>query len=112
MPLKDPEARRAYHREYMRKRHAQDPEAREKQLVRVRRNDARYEAETMPAMKRRSGLGSLLIWPSTRAWTAARPIPRYWTSITFPSGAEDGTCLSLYPGWLLARKTDRRGGLV
>jgi hypothetical protein len=45
MPLKDPEARRAYHREYMRKRHAQDPEAREKQLVRVRRNDARYEAE-------------------------------------------------------------------
>lgn len=29
----------------MRKRHAEDPEARERQLARVRRNDARYEAE-------------------------------------------------------------------
>lgn len=45
MPLKDPEARRAYHREYMRRRHAEDPEARARQLARVRRNDARYEAE-------------------------------------------------------------------
>ena len=45
MSLKDPEARRAYHRDYMRKRHAEDPEARQRQLVRVRRNDARYEAE-------------------------------------------------------------------
>src|ERR1017187_1583014 len=45
MSLKDPEARRAYHREYMRKRHAEDPEARQRQLARVRRNDARYEAE-------------------------------------------------------------------
>ena len=45
MPYKDPEARRANHREYMRRRHAENPEAREKQLARVRRNDARYEAE-------------------------------------------------------------------
>lgn len=45
MPLKDPEARRAYHREYMWRRHAEDPEARDRQLARVRRNDARYEAE-------------------------------------------------------------------
>lgn len=45
MPLKDPEARRTYHREYMRNRHAKDPEARARQLARVRRNDARYEAE-------------------------------------------------------------------
>jgi hypothetical protein len=29
----------------MRKRHAEDPEARERHLARVRRNDARYEAE-------------------------------------------------------------------
>ena len=45
MPLKDPEARRAYHRDYMRRRHGANPEARNKQLARVRRNDARYEAE-------------------------------------------------------------------
>ncbi|SRR6266568_7150535 len=45
MPLKDPEARRAYQRDYMRRRHAENPEARVKQLARVRRNDARYEAE-------------------------------------------------------------------
>lgn len=44
-PLKDPEARRAYHRDYMRKRHASNPEARQKQLDRVRRNDARYKLE-------------------------------------------------------------------
>jgi hypothetical protein len=45
MGLKDPEARRAYHREYMRRRHAADPDARQKQLERVRRNDARYKTE-------------------------------------------------------------------
>ena len=45
MPLKDIEARRAYHRDYMRRRHAEDPEARDRQLARVRRNDARYQAE-------------------------------------------------------------------
>src|ERR1700683_3157675 len=44
MPLKDPEARRAYHREYMRNRFANDPETRRKHLERVRRNDARAEA--------------------------------------------------------------------
>ena len=45
MSLKDPEARRAYHQEYMRKRLAEDPDAREKHRARVRQNDARYEAE-------------------------------------------------------------------
>ena len=44
-PLKDPEARRAYHREYMRQRLANDPEERVKHMARVRRNDARYKLE-------------------------------------------------------------------
>lgn len=36
MPLKDPEARKLYHREYMRMRYAQDPEHRRKHRKRVR----------------------------------------------------------------------------
>jgi hypothetical protein len=44
MPHKDPEARRAYHRDYMRKRHAEDAEARKLQLARVKRNNDRYAA--------------------------------------------------------------------
>jgi hypothetical protein len=45
MPLKDPEARRAYHRQYMHNYLAQGSEARERHLERVRRNNARYQAE-------------------------------------------------------------------
>jgi hypothetical protein len=45
MSLKDPEARRAYHRDYMRKRNTEDPEARRLHLARVRRNNVRYAAE-------------------------------------------------------------------
>ena len=41
MPLKNPEARRAYHREYMRKRYAEDPEFKAKHAERVRKNDAK-----------------------------------------------------------------------
>ena len=45
MSLKDPEARRKYHRQYMRDRHARDPEARKRQLARVNRNNVRYAKE-------------------------------------------------------------------
>ncbi|MBK5238953.1 MAG: hypothetical protein JJE28_07585 [Actinomycetales bacterium] len=45
MPLKDPEARRAYHREYMKKRFATDEDAKQKQLARVRVNNVRYNME-------------------------------------------------------------------
>lgn len=44
MPLKDKEARKAYHREYMRRKN-KDPEYRKKHLARVRRNDKRYRTE-------------------------------------------------------------------
>lgn len=39
MPYKDPEYRRAHHREYMRKHYHEDPIFRAKQLARVRRNN-------------------------------------------------------------------------
>jgi predicted HNH restriction endonuclease len=42
MPLKDPEARRAYHREYMRNRMKTNPEAKKKLLARNKRNRDRY----------------------------------------------------------------------
>jgi len=45
MPHKDPEARREYHRNYMRRYHAENPEAWAKHLARVRRNEARSAAE-------------------------------------------------------------------
>ncbi len=45
MPLRDPKARRDYHRQYMRDLHARDPEARKRQLTRVNRNNARYAKE-------------------------------------------------------------------
>ena len=52
MSLKDPEARRAYHREYMRKRLAED---------RMRgKNIVRGFVGTMLVMKLRSGHGSWL----------------------------------------------------
>lgn len=41
MPLKDPEARRAYHREYMQKRLKNDEAYRQKHLALVRKNDVR-----------------------------------------------------------------------
>ena len=43
MPLKDPEARREYHRDYM-KRYLADPDARARHLARVERNNERYRA--------------------------------------------------------------------
>lgn len=45
MPLKDPDARREYHREYMRRR-LEDPAYRQKHLARVSRNNARYKGES------------------------------------------------------------------
>lgn len=45
MALKDKEARRAYHRDYMRKRFQTDPSYREKHLERIRRNDKRRRDE-------------------------------------------------------------------
>lgn len=39
MPIKDPDARRAYHREYLRRRLAGDPDYKAAHLSRVRRND-------------------------------------------------------------------------
>lgn len=45
MPLKDPDARRVYHRDYMRKRFAEDPEFREKHLARIQANTDRYLTE-------------------------------------------------------------------
>lgn len=39
MPRKDPEARKAYHREYMRKRLAEDPEFKARHHSRVRKNN-------------------------------------------------------------------------
>ena len=45
MPLKDKEARRNYHRGYMARRLAEDPEYKAGHIERVRRNDARYREE-------------------------------------------------------------------
>lgn len=42
---KDPEARRAYHKAYMKKRYHEDPEHRAKHIARVRKNTARRDAE-------------------------------------------------------------------
>lgn len=42
MPRKDPVARRKYHREYMRRRYAEDPDFRERHRARTRKNDIRY----------------------------------------------------------------------
>ena len=46
MPRKDPEARKAYHREYMRRRLAEDPAYREAHMTRIRANDKIGRAET------------------------------------------------------------------
>lgn len=45
MPHKTAEARRAYHRRYMRDRRRADPEFREKANDRRRKNDARYREQ-------------------------------------------------------------------
>jgi hypothetical protein len=42
MPLKDPEARRAYHRDYMRRRYNEDAEFRKSHRKRASKNDLRY----------------------------------------------------------------------
>lgn len=44
MPLKDPEARRAYHKEYM-KRYLTDPGAKAKHIARASRNNKKYKGE-------------------------------------------------------------------
>lgn len=46
MSLKDPEARRAYHREYMRA-YLQDPDVKAKHLARVKRNSQRQRESNM-----------------------------------------------------------------
>ena len=45
MPLKDPEARRAYQREYMRRYFADNPRRKAEHLARVGANNDRYEQE-------------------------------------------------------------------
>lgn len=45
MPLKDPEARRAYHRNYMKQYFANNPEKKAAHLVRVGVNNERYMEE-------------------------------------------------------------------
>lgn len=45
MPLKDIEARRVYHRDYMRRKLKEDPEFKERHRKRVRDNDRRYRSE-------------------------------------------------------------------
>jgi hypothetical protein len=45
MALKDRNARREYHRNYMRERFAKDPNFKKKHLARVKRNTSRYIAE-------------------------------------------------------------------
>ena len=42
MPIKDPEKRREYHREYMRKRLGSDPEFKKKHRARIKKNNKRY----------------------------------------------------------------------
>jgi hypothetical protein len=44
MPLSDPDARRAYHKAYM-KRYLAKPENKTKHIVRARKNDARYKQQ-------------------------------------------------------------------
>jgi hypothetical protein len=44
MAWKDKAAKAAYHKEYMRRRYANDPEFRARHLARVAKNDARYHA--------------------------------------------------------------------
>ena len=41
MPRKDPEARKAYHREYMRRRYVEDPTHKAAHIARIRANDKR-----------------------------------------------------------------------
>ena len=47
MPLKDPEKRRAYHREYMRKRYAEDEDFRKQHRARTFKNDQRYKKQNI-----------------------------------------------------------------
>ena len=46
MPLKDPEARREYHRRYMKKRYAEDKEFRDSHKARTKRNNAAAKSES------------------------------------------------------------------
>lgn len=50
MPRKDPEAQKAYHREYMRRKYQSDPVFKEKHLARIRRNDDRYRLQVEEAI--------------------------------------------------------------
>lgn len=50
MPLKDREARKAYHNAYMARRYAEDPEHKARHLERTRRNDVRYRNEAKAAI--------------------------------------------------------------
>ncbi|HEU5116814.1 MAG TPA: hypothetical protein VFT74_09085 [Isosphaeraceae bacterium] len=47
MPLKDHEARKAYHRAYMSRRLAEDPLFKQRHLDRIRRNDRKARAEVL-----------------------------------------------------------------
>ncbi len=47
MPLKDADAKRAYHRDYMRRKFAEDPEFKTKHLRRIRRNNEKYREQSL-----------------------------------------------------------------
>ena len=51
MPLKDREARKAYHREYMRNRFQADPAFKARQLDRISRNSEKYKQESDAEIK-------------------------------------------------------------
>ena len=50
MPYKDPETRRIKHREYMRKRYAQEPELRRRHRERVKNNEVKYKKQRSRVM--------------------------------------------------------------
>ena len=59
MPLKDPVARRKYHRDYMRRKFREDPIFKKAHLARVRSNNDKYNAESAQVISafRRNGCG-------------------------------------------------------
>jgi hypothetical protein len=60
MPLKDPEARRAYHREYLKRRLDKDPAYKAAHLSRVRKNDAEYRKNVRDMISRFKSSGCLV----------------------------------------------------
>ena len=60
MPLKDPEKRRAYHREYVRKKIKEDPIYRAKHYARTKRNNKKYKERAKKVVRDWKEQGCLL----------------------------------------------------